>query len=76
MQTAVDTAVSWAWDEAKTISDKTLEDIRGAGINVVEFNDEQLAAVKKIVYEQEWPFLEKIVGPETTAALKAAAGVE
>ncbi|MES0828132.1 TRAP transporter substrate-binding protein DctP [Ruegeria sp. SCP11] len=75
IQGAVDTAVGWAWDEAQNISDKTLEDIRGAGIDVVEFSPEQLEAVKKIVYEQEWPFLEEIVGPETTAALKSAAGI-
>lgn len=76
MQSAIDTSVSWAWDEAENISNKTLDDIRGAGINVVEFSDAQLAAVKKIVYEQEWPFLEGVVGPETTAALKTAAGIE
>ncbi|WP_170327500.1 TRAP transporter substrate-binding protein DctP [Ruegeria arenilitoris] len=75
IQGAVDTAVGWAWHEAQNISDKTLEDIRGAGIDVVEFSPEQLEAVKKIVYEQEWPFLEEIVGPETTAALKSAAGI-
>lgn len=76
IQAAIDTAVSWSWDEAETISKETLEKIRGAGVNVVELSDDQLAQIKTIVYEQEWPFLEDIVGSGTTASLKAAAGID
>ncbi|MFV0243939.1 MAG: TRAP transporter substrate-binding protein DctP [Qingshengfaniella sp.] len=75
IQAAADKAVEWAWNEAEAISNKTLDDVRGAGIEVVEFTDEQLSAVKKIVYEQEWPFMERVVGAETINALKAAAGI-
>lgn len=76
LQAAVDTAVAWSWDEAKAISDETLTKAQEAGVKVVEFSDEQLAKVKSIVYEKEWPVLEEMVGSEIVNALKEAAGME
>src|SRR5690606_15927359 len=58
----------------KAISDETLTKAQEAGVKVVEFSDEQLAKVKSIVYEKEWPVLEEMVGSEIVNALKEAAG--
>jgi len=76
IQAAIDDAVGWAWAEAKNLSDETLANVRGAGVDVVEFNDEQLAKVKRIVYEQEWPAMEEMIGSDLMNAIKSAAGVE
>ena len=75
LQDAIDTAVDWAWAEAKNISDDTIVKIKDAGINVVELNEEQLAKVQKIVREEEWPAMEKIIGSDLMNKIKSAAGV-
>ena len=76
IQAAVDSSVDWAWAEARNISDETLANIREAGVNVVEFSDEQMANAKRIVYEQEWPAMEEMIGSDLMNALKSAAGVQ
>ncbi|MES0884023.1 TRAP transporter substrate-binding protein DctP [Roseibium sp. SCP14] len=75
LQAAVDTAVDWAWAEAKTISDENLAKIKDAGINVVELDEEQLAKVQKIVREEEWAAMEEIIGSDLMNKIKSAAGV-
>ena len=76
IQAAVDGSVDWAWAEAKNLSDETLANIRNAGVDVVEFNDEQMAKAKSIVYEQEWPAMEEMIGSDLMNKIKSAAGVE
>ena len=76
IQAAADSAVEWAWAEAKSLSDETLANVRDAGVNVVEFNDEQMAKAKSIVYEQEWPAMEEMIGSDLMGKLKSAAGIQ
>ena len=75
LQAAANSTVDWSWDEAKRKSEEFLGKARESGINVIELNPEQMAEAKKIVYETEWPEMEKLVGPEIMAKLRAAAGI-
>jgi len=63
------------WDEAQAIDNGFLEKIRGSGINVVELSDEETANAKKILYAEEWPSMEKTVGPEIMAVMREIAGI-
>ena len=76
IQAAIDASVDWAWAEAKNLSDETLANVREAGVNVVEFSDEQMAKAKSIVYEQEWPAMEEMIGDDLMGKLKSAAGIQ
>lgn len=76
IQAAIDASVDWAWAEAKNLSDETLANVREAGVNVVEFSDEQMAKAKSIVYEQEWPAMEEMIGSDLMGKLKSAAGIQ
>lgn len=64
------------WDEAQAIDEDFLRKVREAGINIVELKPEQLAKTKKILYDNEWPFMEKIVGTEIMDMMRKIAGIE
>jgi len=73
---AADATLNRIWDEAQSIDDGFLAKVREAGINVVELTPEELAKAKQTLYANEWPFMEKQVGPEIMAQLREIAGLE
>lgn len=73
---AVDVTMKAVWDKAQGIDEKFLEDVKGAGIDVVELSAEELASAKAIVYEKEWPFMEKIVGEKIMNMMRKIAKIE
>ncbi len=75
LQAAADSTIAWSWQEARRKSDEFLQRARDKGINVVEMNDAQLSAAKQIVYENEWPAMEAVVGKEIMDKLRSIVGV-
>lgn len=75
LMAAADATLNKVWDEAQAIDEGFLKKVRGAGINVVELNPEQLAKAKEILYANEWPFMEGIVGPEIMTMMREIAGI-
>ena len=75
LQAAADSTIAWSWQEARRKSDEFLQRARDEGINVVEMNDAQLSAAKQIVYENEWPAMEAVVGTEIMDKLRSIVGV-
>jgi len=73
LQTAIDTTLEWSWGEAQAKSEEFLQKARDAGIKVVELDDAQLAAARKIAHETEWPAMEKIIGSEIMSQIRQAA---
>ena len=76
LQAAADTTIAWSWAEAKRKSDEFLQKARDAGINVVELSDEQMSAAKNIIYENEWPAMEAVVGKEVMDKIRMVTGVQ
>jgi TRAP-type C4-dicarboxylate transport system substrate-binding protein len=76
LQAAADNTIGWSWTEAKSKSDEFLQKARDAGINVVELSDEQMSAAKQIVYENEWPAMEAVVGKDIMDKIRQVVGVE
>lgn len=72
---AADVTLNKVWDEAQAIDEGFLNQVRDAGINVVELNPEQLDKAKKILYKNEWPFMEEIVGAEIMTMMRDIAGI-
>ena len=75
LQAAADDTVAWSWEEAERKSNEFLQRARDEGINVVEMSDAQLGAAKQIVYENEWPAMEAVVGKEIMDKLRKIVGV-
>ena len=75
LQGAADQTVAWSWQEAKRKSDEFLQKARDEGINVVELSDEQMSAAKQLVYDNEWPAMESVVGKDIMDQLRAVVGV-
>ena len=76
LQAAADDSIAWSWEEAERKSDEFLQKARDAGINVVELSDEQMSAAKRIVYENEWPAMESVVGKDIMDRIRGIVGVE
>lgn len=76
VNTAASEAVAWAWQNASAQSPKWLQQIRDAGIQVVELSPEQLNAYRQKVVEVEYPYMEKVLGSDAMAKIKRAAGIE
>lgn len=72
---ASNATMSKIWDEAEAIDAGFLKKIRDAGINVVELNASDMANSKEILYAEEWPFMEKTMGPEIMAMMRDIAGI-
>ena len=49
---------------------------RDYGIEVIELTPDELAQAKKLIFEQEWPWMEETVGKELIDEIRAAAGIE
>ena len=76
LQAAADETIAWSWEEAERKSDEFLQKARDAGINVVELSDEQMSAAKRIVYENEWPMMESVVGKDIMDRIRSVVGIE
>ena len=76
LQAAADDSIEWSWAEAERKSNEFLQKARDAGINVVELSDEQMSAAKRIVYENEWPAMESVVGKDIMDQIRGIVGVE
>ncbi len=71
---AADEAVIWAWENAEAESPKWFTQMEEAGIEVVELTPEQMDGYRGLVTETEYPYMEKIIGAEVMAQIKAASG--
>ena len=76
LQAAADDSIAWSWEEAERKSDEFLQKAREAGINVVDLSDEQMSAAKQIVYDNEWPAMESVVGKDIMDRIRSIVGVE
>ena len=76
LQGAADGTIAWSWREARRRSDEFLQRARDAGVNVVELSADQLSAARQIVYENEWPAMESVVGKDIMDRIRRIAGVE
>ncbi len=73
---AAETTLNKIWDEAQSVDEGFLKQVRGAGIEVVELNPTQLKKAKELLYTNEWPFMEEIVGPEIMTMMRDIAGIK
>jgi TRAP-type C4-dicarboxylate transport system substrate-binding protein len=76
LQAAADSTIAWSWEEAERKSNEFLQKARDSGINVVELSDEQMSAAKQIIYENEWPTMEAVVGKDTMDKIRMITGVQ
>lgn len=76
MQAAVDETLKWVWQEAESIDDGFLDKVREAGIEVIELSDEDLAQAKRILYENEWPYMEQKVGSDIMKLVRDIADIK
>lgn len=72
---AANTTMDKIWDEAQAVDANFLEKVRESGVKVVRLSPEETANAKKILYANEWPFMETIVGPEIMDMLRKIAGI-
>jgi TRAP-type C4-dicarboxylate transport system substrate-binding protein len=75
MQAAVDETLKWVWQEAESIDNGFLDKVRDAGIKVIELSDEDLNKAKKILYENEWPYMEEKVGSDIMKLVRDIADI-
>ena len=61
-QQAADKTMTWVWNEAQAIDEGYLQKVKDSGIKVVELTDDQMNKSKSIIYKNEWPKMEKLVG--------------
>ena len=73
VRTAATEAVAWAWENAEAQSPRWFEEMREAGIEVIELTPEQQEAYKNITMEVEYPYMEGLVGPEVMEQIRSAA---
>ena len=71
--TAATEAVEWAWENAEAQSPRWFEEMREAGIEVIELTPEQQQAYKELAMEVEYPYMERLVGPEVMDRIREAA---
>ena len=76
IQTAADQAAAKAWQDAEALGQSFIKKVKDYGIEVIELTPEQRAAAKKLVYEQEWPWMEQQVGKDLMDKIRAAAGMK
>lgn len=76
IQSVADAVIEESWVDAEAKSNEFLAKAKEAGVDIIELSDEQMAAAQAIVYETEWPEMEKLVGPEIMTKLRLAAGIE
>ncbi|WP_428776366.1 TRAP transporter substrate-binding protein DctP [Vibrio sp.] len=75
-QQAADKTMAWVWKEAQSIDQGYLDKVKQAGIEVVELNDVQQDKAKSIIYKNEWPKMERLVGPKIMAKIYQMTGID
>lgn len=75
MRAAADQTLEWAWNEAERIDSDYLNKVRDYGIEIVELKPQELEKAKKTLYAHEWPYMEKVVGPEIMEMMRKIAGI-
>jgi len=75
MRAAADQTLEWAWNEAEKIDSDYLNKVRDYGIEIVELKPQELEKAKKTLYAHEWPYMEKVVGPEIMEMMRKIAGI-
>ncbi len=75
MRAAADQTLEWAWNEAEKIDSDYLNKVRDYGIEIVELKPQELEKAKKTLYAKEWPYMEKVVGPEIMEMMRKIAGI-
>ena len=76
LQAAADKTIALSWADAEGKSNEFLQKARDAGIKVIELNDAQMSAAKQIVYREEWPKMESVVGKATMDKIRKIVGVK
>jgi len=76
IEKAANYAVEWSWAEGDRSEKENLKKIADYGIQVIELSPEELSKAKKLVYEKEWPWMEKTVGKALMDKVRTAAGVQ
>src|SRR5690625_4340309 len=71
--TAATEAVEWAWENAEAQSPRWFEEMREAGIEVIELTPEQQEVYKELTMAVEYPYMERLVGPEVMEQIRSAA---
>ena len=75
LQEVADETIEWSWQEAESKSNEFLQKARDAGINVIELSDEQMSAAKQLVYDNEWPMMESVVGKDIMDQIRNVVGI-
>ena len=75
LQEVADETIEWSWEEAESKSNEFLQKARDAGINVIELSDEQMGAAKQLVYDNEWPMMESVVGKDIMDQIRNVVGI-
>ncbi|WP_136678492.1 TRAP transporter substrate-binding protein DctP [Neptunomonas sp. XY-337] len=75
MRAAADETLAWVWTEAERIDNGYLQQVRDYGIDVVELTDAQRNKAKELLYANEWPYMEKVVGSEIMDMMRKIAGI-
>ena len=73
---AVDHALARSWELIREIEADYEKKIRDYGIKIVDLSPAEIAKAKQLVYTTEWPYVEKLLGPEMMARIKKAAGMK
>jgi len=73
VHTAATEAVEWAWENAEAESDAWLQQIRDAGIDIVELTPEQLSVYRDAIVAVEYPYMENVIGKDVMDMIRAAA---
>lgn len=73
VRTAATEAVTWAWENAESESEGWLQQIRDAGIEVVELTPEQLSNYREMIVAVEYPYMENVIGKDVMDKIRAAA---
>ena len=76
LREAVDYALSESWNLIRAIEADYEKKLRDYGLKIVDLTPAELEKAKQLVYKTEWPYVEKILGPELMGRVKKAAGVK
>ena len=72
----MDHALARSWELIREIEAEYEKKIRKYGIKIVDLTPAETEKAKQLVYKTEWPYVEKLLGPELMARVKKAAGVK
>lgn len=73
---AADQVLTQSWQDGRDKEAADLQRIRDFGIEIVELNEDELERAQTLVYENEWPWMETVLGAEFMSEVRSAAGLE